>query len=111
MEKNKIDRARQFLPFNSLKGYYDLTRKQEIIKEKRKTLADEELAILSFKFNNLKRGMLVKVKYYQDYGYVTLEGMISNIDLVYRKIRIVEKNIDFNDIIDIESSLSMSKLS
>ena len=26
---SKLDRAKQFLPFNSLKGYYDLIREKE----------------------------------------------------------------------------------
>ena len=103
MEKRKPDRARQFLPFNSLRGYYDLVRKQEIIKTPKKVLADEEADILSNKLNMLKRGMLVKIKYYKEYGYTYIEGMIANIDLVYHKITIVSQIIDFNDIIDIES--------
>ena len=102
-KKSNPNRARQFLPFNSLRGYYDLVRKQEIIKAKKKVLADEEAAIISDKLNMLKRGMLVKIKYYKDYGYIEIEGMVANIDQVYHKITIVSQIIDFNDIINIES--------
>lgn len=102
MKKNP-DRARQFLPFNSLRGYYDLVKKQEIKKTPRKILAEEEATIISNKLNMLKRGMLVKIKYYKEYGYTTIEGMIAYIDPIYHKITIVSQIIDFNDIIDIES--------
>ena len=48
--------------------------------------------------------MIIKVTYYQTDGYVTLEGMISNIDIVYKKITIVETQINFRDILKIESN-------
>lgn len=105
MEKiKKADRARQFLPFNSLRGYYDLVKKAEIVRSKRKVLAEEEAMLLSNKLSLVKRGMLVKVTYYQDYGYISLEGMVSNIDLVYKTITIVSKKILIDDIIDISSN-------
>lgn len=104
MEKNrKADRARQFLPFNSLRGYYDLVRKVEIIKTDKKVLASDEARILDNKLSLVKRGMLVKVKYYYETGYTELEGMVSNIDLVYKTITIVSKKINIDDIIDISS--------
>lgn len=102
-KKSNPNRARQFLPFNSLRGYYDLVRKQEIVKAKRKVLADEEANILSDKLNHIKRGMLVKIKYYKDYGYIDIEGMVANIDYVFHKITIVSEVIDFDDMISIES--------
>ena len=102
-KKGNANRARQFLPFNSLRGYYDLVRKKEIIKSKKKILAEEEATILSDKLNHIKRGMLIKVKYYKEYGYVELEGMVASIDYVFRRITIVDQIIDFDDIISIES--------
>ena len=32
----RADRAKQFLPFNALKGYYDLIRAKEVIVEDKK---------------------------------------------------------------------------
>ena len=98
----KADRARQFLPFNSLRGYYDLVKKAQIVKADRKVLAEEEAIIISDKLNKLKRGMLVTITYYKDYGYIDITGMIANLDLVYRKITIVSEIINFDDIINIE---------
>ena len=101
MEK-KPDRARQFLPFNSLRGYYDLVRKQEIIKTPKKILADEEADIISDKLNKIKRGMLIRIKYYKDYGYIEIEGMVASIDSIFHKITIVKETISFDDIINID---------
>ena len=101
MEK-KPDRARQFLPFNSLRGYYDLVRKQEIIKTPKKILADEEADIISDKLNKIKRGMLIRIKYYKDYGYIEIKGMVASIDSIFHKITIVKETISFDDIINID---------
>lgn len=105
MEKmSRADRAKQFLPFDSLRGYYDLVRKVEKVITPRKFLSQEELDKLSSIISKVKKGMIIKVTYYQTDGYVTLEGMISNIDIVYKKITIVETQINFKDIFKIESN-------
>lgn len=101
---SRADRAKQFLPFDSLRGYYDLVRKVEKIITPRKYLSQEELDKLSSIISKVKKGMIIKVTYYQTDGYVTLEGMISNIDIVYKKITIVETQINFKDIFKIESN-------
>lgn len=101
MVKKNADRARQFLPFNSLRGYYDLVRKEEIIKTDKKTLDEDEAQIVSNNLAKLRRGMLVKITYYQDYGYTSIEGMVSNIDYIYHTITIVSKMINFSDIIKV----------
>ena len=59
---SKLERARQFMPFSALKGFYTLVREKELIKEDRKEIIDGEE--LSKKLNLLKKGMLIRVKYY-----------------------------------------------
>ena len=36
------DRARQFMPFAALRGYYDLVHAKEVVPEPRRPLADDE---------------------------------------------------------------------
>ena len=54
-------RAKQFMPFASLKGYFDLIREEQRIKEPKKSLSEEGATVLSFKLNQVKKGMLVKI--------------------------------------------------
>lgn len=95
------DRARQFMPFSPLKGYYDLIEKCEMIKESKIELTDDMLEILSQKLNKIEKGIMVKVKYYDVDSYLEMEGMVSNIDRVYNNLTVIKTVIKFEDIYDI----------
>ena len=94
-------RAKQFMPFASLKGYFDLIREEQRIKEPKKSLSEEGATVLSFKLNQVKKGMLVKITYYNVDAYETMEGIVSNFDDTFRNITVVKKMIRFDDILDI----------
>ena len=94
-------RAKQFMPFASLKGYFDLIREEQRIKEPKKNLSEEGATVLSFKLNQVRKGMLVKVTYYNIDTYETMEGIVSNFDDTLRNITVVKKMIPFDDILDI----------
>ena len=94
-------RAKQFMPFASLKGYFDLIREEQRVKEPKKSLSEEGATVLSFKLNQVKKGMLVKITYYNVDAYETMEGIVSNFDDTFRNITVVKKMIPFDDILDI----------
>jgi len=95
------DRAKIFLPFNGLRGYYDLILKVDKIIEPKDELTEDELNNLSNVFNKLKRKMIVTIKYYNVDGYESISGMISRISAENRIIRIVKTDISLDDIKDI----------
>lgn len=102
MEKmTRIERAKQFLPFNALRGYYTLIKEKEKTIQDKKTLSEDELERLQREYEKLSKGSIVKLKYYNIDHYEVLEGMISKIDLIERKICVVKKEIFFDDIIDL----------
>ena len=94
-------RAKQFMPFASLKGYFDLIREEQRIKEPKKNLSEEEATVLSYKLNQVKKGMVVKVRYYNIDAYETAEGIVSSFDDIFRTLTIVKKFISFDDILDV----------
>lgn len=100
---NRKDRAKQFLPFNALRGFYSMVRDSEKVIMERKELLEDELVRLDFLFQQLKPGMMCKIVFYEVDGYITKEGMISNIDTLFRTIVVVDKIIHVNDIIEIYS--------
>ena len=53
------DRARQFMPFAALRGYYDLVHAKEVVPEPRRPLADDEARALDGIIANLVRGDVV----------------------------------------------------
>ena len=102
-EKMKMsDRAKIFLPFNGLRGYYDLILKANEIKEDKKELSEEELDLLNNILNKLEKRMMVKIKYYDIDKYKEIEGMISKIDYVNQYIMIVKTKISFDNLYLIE---------
>jgi len=95
----RADRAQQFTPFAALRGYYDLVRERERIVEPRRTLAEDEAAVLSRRLLQVRRNTMVTVTHYDRDAYVTTTGMITGIDTTFRTLTIVDTTIPFDDII------------
>lgn len=96
------DRARQFLPFDALKGFKDLIKEVERVKVNKKELTEENIEKLSKTILSLEKGMMVKVIYFEQDEYLKLEGIVSKIDITNRFIMIVKKRISLDDIFEIE---------
>lgn len=97
------ERARQFMPFASLRGYYDLIREKNRTPEPRHVLSEEEEVLLSQKMNALKRGMMISVTWYTQGAYTTTQGLVSMKDTVGRTLRVVKTDIPFDSIRSISS--------
>lgn len=102
MAIKRADRARQFMPFAALTGYYEIIKERERVAVPRRELSEEELQILSDKMNKVKKGDMVTVTHYIEYRYEETTGLVSNIDTVYRTISIVKNKIPFDDIVDLQ---------
>ena len=90
----RAGRAAQFMPFAALTGYYELVRKQEITAEPK--------CELSKKLEGLKRGDLVRVTYYDTYGYRARTGILDEVLPAFKLLKLRDIAIDFDDIQDIE---------
>ncbi len=99
----KLERAKIFLPFDALKGFQEALREKEKILVDKKILSLEEKEKISNKLLQVKKGMIVKIIYFEDHEYIELEGMVSKIDYTYQLLKIVTKEISFTDILDIKS--------
>lgn len=96
------DRAGQFMPFAALKGFYDLIREKERVIVPKHEIAEDKAEELSEKMKLVERGMMIRVVYYSNGEYVSMEGIVTKIDLVFRKLTVVKTEIDLDDIWDIE---------
>ncbi len=100
--QNNDFRAKQFLPFDALKGFYDAIEYENITRIDKKILSDDIYNNLNNKINSIHKGDFVTIKYYFDFDYVETSGVIKKIDSIYRKIYILHSVIDIDNIIDIE---------
>ena len=98
-----IDRARQFMPFDALKGLQEALREKEKEVEMRRELSEESLLLLDEQLQRIYPGDSIKVKFYKAQQYVEVKGEIENVDVIYRKI-VMEtgQKINFNDVVSIE---------
>ena len=99
----RSERAKQFAPFDALKGLQEELRKREqkfLIQEK-KELTEEQAYLLNIAIQKCKKGDLIKVVYYFNGRYIEVEGKLAKIDLVYRYIKIGEEKIFFDDLLSL----------
>ncbi|MGN0037516.1 MAG: hypothetical protein ACI36Y_00050 [Coriobacteriales bacterium] len=98
----RVQRARQFMPFMALKGYYELCRQQERCPSPRRELTEEEAQRLSRVAVSLSKGDMVRVTFYDQDAYVTRQGVLAELVPELRYLRLVRQRIDFGDILSIE---------
>lgn len=96
------DRARQFMPFAALRGYYDLVHAKEVASEPRRPLSDDEARALDEVIASLAKGDVVRCRYYEGSGYREVEGTVSQIDLAFHDLWIVRRRIPFSAIQSLE---------
>ena len=101
VNNKKVDRARQFLPFDALKGYKEAIQKKQLIIADKKDISEDDAKALNYKLIQIKVGMMVKVIYYKDNNYVALEGLVSKIDIDNLTLTIVKTKINILDIINV----------
>lgn len=104
MEKMKrSERARQFLPFDSLNGLQQALRVKEYENERvlKGDLSEDTIQKISASLLQIEKNTLVSVKYYRDGYYYTEEGL-SKINYEKRILVVGSNKISFEMIADLE---------
>ena len=101
---NNQDRAKQFMPFDSLKGLQEALRAREERRSRieKRTLSEDMKDKLSKIFQRLQKQSRVQVTFYLHGHYIDLEGDIVEIDKFYRFIKIGNQKIFFDDIFSLQ---------
>ena len=94
--------AEQFSAFAALTGFDDIIREHEKITEMRREPSEDMMNELAEKMGKVRKGESIKAVYYGKDVYETVEGTVTDIDFVYRILKIERKRIPFDDIADIE---------
>lgn len=104
---SRVERAKQFLPFDALKGLQEALREREEQLEyvEKVELSDEVIECLSEKLKMIEIGNSIKVKYYYNKLYKEVIGKVKKIDKVNKKIELeADVEIKFNNILNIEET-------
>ena len=99
---SKSDRAKQFLPFDSLKGLQEALKEKELEYTEKIELSEEQIEKISQKLNSIKIGDEIKVTYYENRGYKNIKGNVNKINNINKHLIIEDIKINFEDILKIE---------
>ncbi len=97
---NRQDRAKQFLPFDALKGLREEMKKREelTLRENKRELLDEEIENITKELLKIKKGNVVEVSFF-NLGYTkNIKGEITCKNLTFKYVIIQDIKIFFDDI-------------
>ncbi len=101
-----VDRAKQFMAFDALDGFYRTIHKKEFVKDTPIYLAEDELERLNDLLCTMQMGDKVSIKYYYNGKYITKIGEIKHIDNYKKLIQLIDGTIiRFREIIGISTSM------
>lgn len=95
--------AQIFKAFDALSGFRKLLEEEEREKEERRYLSEDDAGVINEKLMKLKKGDSVRVVYYCADSYITVQGRITMIDDIYKRIKIGKNIVRIIDIINIET--------
>lgn len=98
----RAERAKQFMPFDALKGFRDALKEKEKIIVPKVELSEYAKSILDRKLQQVQKNDIITVVYFEKMEYLKVTGMVSRLDLSSRYLKVVNTKIAFDDIYDIE---------
>lgn len=103
--ESKMDRsvrAKQFMPFDALRGFREALADKERIIVPRVELSEDARDVLDYKLSQVEKNSIITIIYYDDGEYLKLTGMVSRLDMTAGILKIVYTKIQFKDIYDIQ---------
>ena len=98
------ERAKQFAPFDAMKGLQEALRDREErhTRVERHDISEEQMMKNSEVFAELGKGMRVRLDCYRAFHDVSVTGTVTLVDLNFRTLRLGTESFRFRDIYDIE---------
>lgn len=96
-------RAKQFVPFDALRGLKEAIAAKEKKPSSRKELADYMKEQLNQTLSGLRKGQQITAVYYSavDQDYIQVTGTVVKVDPYWKLLQINQLDIDFSDILEI----------
>jgi hypothetical protein len=98
------ERAKQFIPFDAMKGLQEALRSKEEKKSRveKHEICEEQQEKISEVLVKADKGMVVWLSYYKAFHDVEKKGTLTAINKAYKYLLVDDEKIFFNDIYDIE---------
>ena len=93
-------RAKQFAPFDALKGLKEAIAAKERRPEPRRELTEDEKAEINRILTNLRKGQQITVVYYGEWEQESLQitGEVMKVDAYWQILQVNKVAIDFSEI-------------
>ena len=103
MKMNRVDRAKQFAPFDALKGLQDSLRMKEFEHERLQMgdLTEEKVVQISNTLLSLKKGDMVEATFFENGDTYNWTGN-ATLDYESHTIYVGQKDINFFNLLDIK---------
>ena len=101
-QMDRSNRAKQFMPFDALKGLREALQEKERILVPKRELSEEQKEELDYKLRQIQKMDMVTVEYFQNGEYVQVTGIVTRIDETSRILKVVNTKIDFGAISRLE---------
>lgn len=98
-------RAKQFMPFDALKGFREAVAEKERIFVDKRDLSEEKKEELEWKLKQLQKEDIITVEYFQAGEYVQITGMVTRINDAGKILEIAGRKIAFIDISDLKCDM------
>ena len=97
---NRADRAKQFAPFDALRGLREALAKHQEARERqeKRQLSEEEQASIEQALVELTRGDDVEALCFEDGKYIKVVGTVVRVDTNFRYLQIGEGKIAFSNL-------------
>ena len=97
---NRAERAKQFVPFDALKGLQEELRIREERRTRieKKALSEEQIERISSRLLKLRNGSKIAITFYSRGHYLSIEGYVSEVNSIYAYIKIGNEKVFFADI-------------
>ncbi len=99
--RERVSRAKQFVPFDALKGFREALAEKERILVDKIDLSEEALEELDRKLHNLIPGEMISVVYFHNDEYVKITGIFVKVCESDRTMQVVNTKIPLDDIREI----------
>lgn len=99
---DRSNRAKQFMPFDALKGLREALLEMERIIVSKRELSEEQKDEIDKKLRRIQKQDIVMAEYFQNGEYVQVTSVVSNIDKTNRILEIENVRIPFDDISDLQ---------
>ena len=101
-------RAKQFMPFDALRGLKEAIAAKERVIEPRRYPSEDAIAEINEKLLGLHKGQIVTVVYYGIYEqiYLQLTGPVTKVDPYWHHLQVGNTTIEFPEIDQLLTDIS-----